>query len=96
MTFTKHTITNFHISFDKNAFNLQLFQTENQGSSLYIFESELYKIVWYTADHDQNKILDFIKDIHNDLQQALETIYDNLGGVFGIFMYDKKIINYLF
>jgi hypothetical protein len=52
--------------------------------------------VWYTADHDQNKILDFIKDIHNDLQQALETIYDNLGGVFGIFMYDKKIINYLF
>lgn len=90
MTFEKHIVTNFHISFEKGKFEKQLFKKENQGSSLYIFDSELYEIVWYSSDHDQDKILDFTKELHENLHQTLENAYNHLGGVFEMFIYDKN------
>ncbi|PTX61494.1 hypothetical protein C8N46_104137 [Kordia periserrulae] len=90
MTFEKHTITNFHISFNKNKFDVQLFKKEKQGSLLYTFDSELFEIIWYSSDHTQEKILDFIKELHVNFEESLKTIYNQIGGVFEIFIYDKK------
>lgn len=90
MKLEKHTITNFHISYDKNGFDVQLFKEENKGSALYIFDGELFEIVWYSSDHDEEKILSFIKSLHNDSDKTLENTYNDLGGVFEVFIYDKK------
>jgi hypothetical protein len=90
LTFKKHTITNFHISFSKNKFDVQLFKKEKQGSLLYTFDSELFEIVWYSSDHTQEKILDFIKELHVNFEETLATMYNQIGGVFEAFIFDKK------
>ncbi|WP_298516019.1 hypothetical protein [uncultured Kordia sp.] len=90
MKFEKHSITNFHISFDKNGFAVQLFKQENQGSNLYRLDSELFEIVWYSSDHTEEKILDFVNRLHEDFDKILENTYQYLGSVFEIFIHDKK------
>ncbi|MGH1387695.1 hypothetical protein [Kordia sp.] len=90
MKLEKHSITNFHISFDKNGFDVQLFKAASRGSNLYTFSSELFEIVWYSSDHDEEKILSFIKNLHDDSYKTLENTYNDLGGVFEVFIYDKK------
>ncbi|AXG71347.1 hypothetical protein KORDIASMS9_03604 [Kordia sp. SMS9] len=90
MNFEKHTITNFHISFAANIFEIQLFKEANKGSNVYIFDSELFKIVWYSSDHTQEKILDFIKELHGNVDNVVENIYNEIGGIFEIFIHDKK------
>ncbi len=90
MKLEKHCITNFHISFDKNGFELQLFQTVNSGSNVYTFHSELFEIVWYSSDHTEEKIQGFIEKLHADFDETLENIYNELGGIFEVFIFDKK------
>ncbi|EDP94259.1 hypothetical protein KAOT1_06247, partial [Kordia algicida OT-1] len=90
MKLVKHRITNFHISFDKNEFNVQLFKEENKGSDLYTFDSELFEIIWCSSDHEEEKIRHFIENLHQETDKTLETIYDNLGGVFELFIYNKE------
>ncbi|MFK7746847.1 MAG: hypothetical protein AB8B65_00515 [Kordia sp.] len=90
MKLEKHRITNFHISFGKNGFDVQLFKEDNKGSNLYTFSSELFEIVWYSSDHSEEKIVGFIKKLHDDSDKTLENIYNELGGVFEIFILNKK------
>lgn len=90
MKLVKHTIKNFHISFGKDGFDMQLFKKENQGSTLYTFESESYEIVWYSSDHDEEKILAFCEELHDNFEKALEKAYNVLGGIFEIFIRNNK------
>ena len=75
---------------------MQLFKKENQGSTLYTFESESYEIVWYSSDHDEEKILAFCEELHDNFEKALEKAYNVLGGIFEIFIRNTKVINFLF
>ena len=67
MKFEKHTITNFHISFDKEGFQVELFKTGNHGSTVYWLEDQHYEIIWYSSDHDEEKITDFLEELHLSL-----------------------------
>ncbi|WP_420573587.1 hypothetical protein [Kordia sp.] len=93
MRFEKHTITNFHISFDKNEFHVELFKKENQGSILYWIENTTHTIIWYSSDHDEEKIIDFLEELHHDTEKAFQNVYEEIGGAFEIFIHNKKINN---
>lgn len=90
MKFEKHTITNFHISFSEGQFQVELFKKENQGSTLYWLEDHNYEIIWYSSDHDEEKIVDFLEELHKDSIKALSNCYQYLGGVFELYLFDKK------
>lgn len=90
MKFEKHTITNFHISFSKESFQVELFKQENQGSTLYWLEDHQHEIIWYSSDHDEEKIVDFLEELHQHSTEAIANSYNLIGGVFEIFIYDKK------
>ncbi|WP_298421509.1 hypothetical protein [uncultured Kordia sp.] len=93
MKFEKHTITNFHISFDKEQFQVELFKKEKQGSTLYWLEDDNYEIIWYSSDHTEEKIVDFLEELHHNTTEALVNVYNHLGGVFELFISDKKSTN---
>jgi len=88
--FEKHTITNFHISFDQKAFQVRLFKTEKQGSTLYWFEDDQYEIIWYSSDHQEGKIKNFIEKLLTNFHETLTDIYDQIGGIFEVFILNKK------
>jgi len=90
LKFEKHTITNFHISFDKKAFHVQLFKKEKQGSTLYWIEDERYEILWYSSDHEEEKIRSFLEKLHFSFEETLDNIYNNIGSIFEIYIWDKK------
>ena len=90
MKFEKHRITNFHISFSSEAFQVQLFKEENKGSTLYHFEDNRYEIVWVSSDHDEDQITSFINKIDSNVENNFKDVYNALGGVFQIFVYDKN------
>ncbi|MBC8755133.1 hypothetical protein H2O64_10650 [Kordia sp. YSTF-M3] len=90
MKFEKHTITNFHISFDKKAFHVELFKAEKQGSTLYWIEDDHYEIIWYSSDHHEEKIRDFLEKLHYHFEETLESIYNYVGGIFEIFIRNKE------
>lgn len=90
MRLEKHSITNFHISFDGNSFKVQLFQKEKQGSTLYWFEDAQREIIWYSSDHSREKILNFLEKLHYHEEETLANIYNLLGGAFELFIYDKN------
>ncbi|WP_430408551.1 hypothetical protein [Kordia sp.] len=90
MKFEKHTITNFHISFDKEKFQVELFKKEKQGSTLYWIEDQNFEIIWYSSDHDEEKIRDFLEKLHYNFQEISKKIYNHIGGIFEIFLHDKK------
>ena len=94
MILQKHTITNYHISYADGSFNVELFKKENQGSTLYTFDSDLYEILWYSSDHHQDEILNFIRKLHHNLDHSLKNIYNDIGGIFEVFIF-KKINNKL-
>lgn len=90
MKFEKHTITNFHISFDKEAFQVELFKKDKQGSTLYWIEDDHYEIIWYSSDHYEEKIRDFLEKLHYHFEETLSDIYNQIGGAFEIFIHNKK------
>lgn len=90
MKFEKHTITNFHISFDNNALHVELFKVEKQGSTLYWFEDDQYEIIWYSSDHPEGKIKNYIEKLHDLLDETLTDMYNHIGGVFEVFIHHKK------
>ncbi|WP_046755614.1 hypothetical protein [Kordia jejudonensis] len=90
MKFEKHTITNFHISFNGVRLHVQLFKKANQGSTLYWIENETHEIIWYSSDHTEEKITNFIQKFQQNSITALSKIYDTFGGVFELFIFDKK------
>jgi hypothetical protein len=90
LKFEKHTITNFHISFGKKAFHVELFKKEKQGSTLYWIEDDHYEIIWYSSDHQEEKIRNFLEKLHYHFDETLADIYNNIGGIFEIFIHDKK------
>ncbi|QHI35230.1 hypothetical protein IMCC3317_05760 [Kordia antarctica] len=95
MKFQKHTITNFHISFGKEAFHVELFKKEKQGSTLYWMEDETYEIIWYSSDHAEEKIRSFLEKLHENFEETLINIYNQLGGVFELFIHNKKSNKFL-
>lgn len=90
MKFEKHTITNFHISFGEGQFQVELFKKENQGSTLYWLEDHNYEIIWYSSDHDEEKITDFLEELHQNPTEAFVNMYNYLGGVFELYLLSKK------
>ena len=90
MKFEKHTITNFHLSFNKKGFQVELFKQKKQGSSLFWIEDETYEIIWYSSDHHEEKIRNFLEKLHYHFDETLENIYNYIGGVFELFIHHKK------
>ena len=90
MKFEKHTITNFHIQLDKNTFNVELFKEKSCGSTLYWIADHSHEIIWYSSDHSEEKIRSFLEKLHYNFEEALENIYSQIGGIFEIFIFDKK------